>query len=410
MQITPIMKKLILTGIACLLTALCAAQTPEEKALFDQDRAITEKLIEAVNAKDYAAAEKCCQEQMRLFQAQSADIKQKYAYFLQGCHYNLACMQSLQNKRKPAVKNFALACENGYDDYNKVRTDTDLDNIRGDKTFRRLHEAMRATSDYLHILQTASGYTSGKACDTLPAFTYMSPNNRELVRVRVYFKLDSVAGSGDELSKIQRILTYVHDRIRHDGSRENPQPMSAIALAEACKDGSRGLNCRGLATVLNECYLAMGFKSRLVTCMPKVYINDCHAINTVYSATLDKWVWVDPTNNAWVMDERGTMLSIAEVRERLCDGRELVLNQTANWNNRSQTRKEEYLDSYMAKNLYCIYCSDRSEFATEVWEEGEKRPKYTFLCPEGFTPNYPYSRVDYTTTDAGWFWQSPYNE
>ena len=36
--------------------------------------------------------------------------------------------------------------------------------------------------------------------------------------VREYFKLDSVAGQGDELSKIINLLHFVHDNIRHDGN------------------------------------------------------------------------------------------------------------------------------------------------------------------------------------------------
>ena len=35
---------------------------------------------------------------------------------------------------------------------------------------------------------------------------------------------------------------------------------------------------------------------------------------------------VDPTNNAWVMDENGIMLNVQEVRERLRDGRPVILN------------------------------------------------------------------------------------
>lgn len=33
-------------------------------------------------------------------------------------------------------------------------------------------------------------------------------------------------------------------------------------------------------------------------------------------------IWVDPTNNAWVTDENGTMLSVQEVRQRLRDSRQ----------------------------------------------------------------------------------------
>ena len=39
--------------------------------------------------------------------------------------------------------------------------------------------------------------------------------------------------------------------------------------------------------------------------MPRKMVNDCHVINVVYSATLDKWVWVDPTFDAYVVDENG---------------------------------------------------------------------------------------------------------
>ena len=83
---------------------------------------------------------------------------------------------------------------------------------------------------------------------------------------------------------------------------------------------------------------------------------DCHVINTVWSSELQKWIWVDPTFNAYVTDEDGVMLGIAEVRERLIDGRPLVLNKDANWNNESKQTKEHYLENYMAKNLYYFEC------------------------------------------------------
>jgi hypothetical protein len=71
----------------------------------------------------------------------------------------------------------------------------------------------------------------------------------------------------------------------------NPAVKNAMSMIAVCKRDNRGLNCRGLATVLNECYLAMGFKSRFVTCLPKDSLNidpDCHVINAVYSNTLKK--------------------------------------------------------------------------------------------------------------------------
>ena len=124
-------------------------------------------------------------------------------------------------------------------------------------------------------------------------------------------------------------------------------------------------NCRGLATVLNECYLAMGITLRVITCLLKVYVIDCHVINDVYSRTLGKWLWMDPTNNAWVTDGQAHLLSIQEVRERFRSGRSLRFNKEANWSNSTPVEAEWYLYDYMAKNLYFLECWSRYGFNTE---------------------------------------------
>ena len=57
---------------------------------------------------------------------------------------------------------------------------------------------------------------------------------------------------------------------------------------------------------------------------------DCHVIVTAYSTTLKKWVWLDPTFNAYVMNQKEELLSIQEVRERLVEGKPLLLTPEAN--------------------------------------------------------------------------------
>ena len=69
-------------------------------------------------------------------------------------------------------------------------------------------------------------------------------------------------------------MHWVHNAVRHDGSSRNPTSRNAIDLIEVCRKENRGINCRMMAQVLNECYLAMGFKSRFVTCMPRKMVND----------------------------------------------------------------------------------------------------------------------------------------
>ena len=233
---------------------------------------------------------------------------------------------------------------------------------------------------YLDKLKAASTYNL-KDNRPIPTFTYQDPSNPNLVALRKGFNLDSIAGYGNDISKILNLLHWIHNLIPHDGNHENPTIKNAISMIAECKKETRGLNCRGLATVLNECYLSMGFKSRFITCMPKDSVfDDCHVINSVYLASEKKWIWIDPTNNAYVMNEKGELLSIEEVRDRIINNKPLLLNPDANWNNKSTTTKEEYLYNYMAKNLYRLQCPLVSEFDTETWKEG-KKITYVELLP-----------------------------
>lgn len=398
-------KKIILFSLLLMCSiGMCLAQSENDKVFEKKEAALTQKLQQSFEENNYQEVERDCKALLALFNEQDKKTQQKYNWLLANYYYNLACAQSILKKKSEALESFELAYQNGYTNYHHILEDTDLDNIRKEKAFEETLTQIRNEGDYLYILQKSPRYAQNEQTDTLPRFTYAASNDSNLVKVRQYFQLDSVAGNGDEISQIKNILTYIHNKIKHDGQHGNPKHMNAIALAEACKDGSRGLNCRGLATVLNECYLAMGFKSRFITCMPKKYISDCHVINAVYSTTLGKWLWMDPTQNAWVMDENGTLLSIQEVRERLRDGRPLRLNEEANWNNQEKTLKEGYLDNYMAKNLYYMNCTLRSEFGTE--DKKYNPADYAALLPEGY-----YNEMEkgsHIVNDDAWFWQAPY--
>lgn len=378
--------------------------TKEAKEFIDKYKAISAGIADAMKENNYAQVVQSYWTMLKTHDALPANVQKEIGLEKGGIYYNIACYESVQNHKKAALNAFEKAYQNKYINYPHIVKDTDLDNIRNEKKFREILSKIKEEGDFAYMLQTSAEYSTNMQTDTLPRFTYMNPNDSNLVHVREHFKLDSVAGAGDEISKIKNILAYIHNKILHDGQHPNPKEATSIALAEACKDGSRGLNCRGLATVLNECYLAMGFKSRFVTCMPKTFIGDCHVINTVYSNTLDKWLWVDPTQNSWVTDEKGEMLSIQEVRERIRKGLPYRLNEEANWNNRKKTTTEEHLGQYMAKNLYYISCMLRSEFGAE--NKKFNPADYVALMPTGYFNDM--EKGSYIVNDDAWFWQSPY--
>lgn len=252
----------------------------------------------------------------------------------------------------------------------------------------------------------------------IPEFTYQSADNPDLQRIRNDLKLDSIAGKGSELSQIFNLMHWIHNLVKHDGNSGNPTLKNAIDLINVCKVENRGVNCRMLATILNECYLAKGIKSRYITCMPKeTEFDDCHVINMVYSKEFKKWIWIDPTFDAYVMDEKGNLLGIQEVRERLVNGQTLVLNADANWNRENLQTKEDYLENYMAKNLYRLQTPLCSEYNTETWKSS-KEVTYVELLPLDGIEQTPQKKeqtnnstgvkfIYYKTNNPDQFWTKP---
>ena len=267
---------------------------------------------------------------------------------------------------------------------------------------------IKSIPSYLETLQQAGGYKKSDTVEGLPNFQYETPENGRMKDVKKYFKLDSIAGTGDEISKILNIMYWVHNNITHDGSNYALAEFSSIDLYHYHKATGKGINCRHLAIALNEMYLSMGWKSRYVTCLPKSDYDqdsDCHVINSVWVESLQKWIWIDPTFAAYVKDENGNFLSISEVRERLIDGRPVVLNEDANWNNKSKQTKEGYLMKYMAKNLYWLQAAVHNQFNPESRYRNNMN-SYVSLLPIGYTRSYMES-LGTITHDPEYFWQKP---
>ena len=330
-------------------------------------------------------------------------IEQSLAYFKANTYYNLACSYSLSHQKKAAIAALENAIDLGYRDYANMKNDSDFDFIRNEKRFKALLKQIEQY-DNLSVLKSAAPY-SHEDTDSLPRFSYQSAEDMRLKNVKEFFSLDEVAGEGDEISKILNLLRFVHDSIRHDGGNYALCEFDAIDIYNYHKSTGKGVNCRHLAITLNEMYLSLGIPSRYVTCMPKdPNDQDCHVINVVWSSQLKKWIWVDPTFYAFVTDENGTLLGIAEVRERLIDGRPLVLNEDANWNHESQQTKEHYLENYMAKNLYYIECVTENCFNPES-RYRDTGSSYVKLVPSDDKEESSERMV--FTHDADYFWQAP---
>lgn len=386
------------------------AQNPRLKQLQEVSERLYGQFHELTSNKNYAEAiiplkelicildtSTVCQDPSVNIPKQALDA-QKAMY-----QYDLACCYALTGKNKMAMETLAASVDNGYDNYNNMLWDNDLASLKKDKKFQSLLTIVKERQP-LEKLKRSNAYKV-EAENVIPKFEYQPKEHPNLKYVRDYFQLDTIPGKDNELEHIKNLLHFVHDNIRHDGSRMTYCEFDAIDLYNYHKTTGNGVNCRMLALTLCDLYLAMGYKARVVTCLPAdPHDPDCHVINSVWSKTLQKWLYVDPTMDAWVMDENGTMLSIAEVRERLIDGRELVLCPTANWNHENHQKKEYYLETYMAKNLYYQVCKKRSFFNQEsVYRNTDNED--IRLIPAGFENGSHASAK--TTTDPEVFWSKP---
>lgn len=375
-------------------TALWARQAPAA-AVTSKYESVNASIAELWKAKKYHQATDILLDFYNTgeFLDLSADQRMNVAY-------NLACGYSLLGDKARAVSYLQQALTAGYRDYYHVLEDTDLDNIRKDKGFLALLAQLKSVGDYGQILRDHAGYAVQPGLD-LPDFTYQGPTESELREFRRTYHLDDVAGQGDEVSRIINLMRWVHKTIRHDGSSSNPDPRNALHILDVCRDGKRGVNCRMLATVLNEAYLAMGFKSRHITCLPKYADDpDCHVINIVYAPSLGKWLYMDPSFEAYWRNERGDLLSIAEVREAIIRNEKIVLDKETNWNGQPNDAAG-YLQ-YMSKNLYRFSSPAASEFGYE------SKPVTLRICLEPAGTEWkPDTGAAIHTTDAGRFWQLP---
>lgn len=412
------MKKQIILFIAVFFSSqLLIAQTTPTQQMEEFINQKGDGFNKSYESRDTKSFNSLLNEYLVIYEKLPADDKKQYTYLLGNIYYNLTCIYSLLNNKSSALTYFRKAIDAGYNDYGHVHTDTDLDNIRKEKDFAELNKKLKQTGDYLSILKRAGKYNLSDNRD-IPKFTYQASDNPNLLALRQGFNLDSIAGQGSDVLQILNLLHWIHDLVPHDGMNGNPEVKNAMSMINVCKKDNRGLNCRGLALVLNECYLSMGIKSRIVTCLPKDSLKidqDCHVINSVYSESLKKWLWIDPTFDAYVMNEKGELLSIEEVRERLISDKPLILNPDANWNNQSTQTKENYLENYMSKNLYILECHSSSEYNMETSSEG-KTFNYIKLLPLDYFEQKPDKAeekgetnntlwITYKTNNPNVFWE-----
>ncbi len=249
-------------------------------------------------------------------------------------------------------------------------------------------------------------------------FTYAESSDENLTRLRDMYNLETIAGQGTEMDRIINLTRWVYQLTGHANEPEIPEELNAFNLIRLAKDEHMQINCYMKTVILNEIFLAMGLSSRWTHLLPHSREEDeSHFVTSVYSPALGKWILMDPDFGVYVTDEKGAILGVAEIRNRLIAGEPLVVEDldtsqsalTRTWGGvRNYMEGVDYL-WYLSKNIFKTECPQVSKFNQRSMPD----KVYFGLLPDGYREELlresrmtERGKVVYIN-DEELFWQKP---
>jgi hypothetical protein len=210
--------------------------------------------------------------------------------------------------------------------------------------------------DDLNILRKNSQYSD--LIDDSIGFDYDYSDSR-LSELRDKYHLDNIAGNGNDFHKLMRITLWLSKTLNL-GNAKITHSFHSLEVLENSKCGFSS-NCFIAATVLQECFLAMGYKTRMVRCMPiDLRFNECHCMTIAYVNEFKKFVVFDSAMGGIYIDEKGMPLSINEMRHRIIDEKVIKIRSLF------VTENNNLFYKYLAKNIIRFQSHKNIKYGNEI--------------------------------------------
>lgn len=203
----------------------------------------------------------------------------------------------------------------------------------------------------------------------------------EFAQLREKYELEKIGGKGGDFVRAKRLLHYLAPRLTHSSWYDNHVPCNALDLLEySLNNPEQGINCLNKSKILEECCLALGIYARRVSIMPySPYDFDNHVVTEIFDRKLEKWIMLDPTTDAYFVDENKTPLSLLEMRERFAKDEFVTFVGSTDSLKDLKKLREKYMDgnAYICKNLFYFVVDQECRF-------GSPEHRLTF-CPENYS-------------------------
>ncbi len=237
------------------------------------------------------------------------------------------------------------------------------------------------TSKYARKLERGAAYdpSSTAVVEPMIEFSYQDASHPDLIALCEALAFDEYLSSRAHLSETELIIDmigYVHALVPWNGSAQWPSgSLNTLSILSHDKNTEEGVNCRMKAIILQELYLAAELPARMISCIPlDDKDSDSHVIVSVWSSELNKWIWADPSFNAYVLDRDGNLASIEDVRKGLVEGHTFFLNSDAVVQEKPLS-ESFYFGYYMRKNLYAFITPMEAKYNYE----GSEGARYSIM-------------------------------
>lgn len=169
-------------------------------------------------------------------------------------------------------------------------------------------------------------------------------NDESLKKLKSKYNLEKISGNGSDYIKQIRLMNWVRNTLRPGVCTETAN-LTTDYILENSLNGLK-CNCFMYALVLTDIFLAMGYKSRMITCMPiDLRFDECHCMVLVFSEHFNKKIVFDPALRGLYFGDSNVPLDIKELKNMIIEKRKIRYL----WNY-IEERKPDTI-SYLTKNF-----------------------------------------------------------
>lgn len=229
-------------------------------------------------------------------------------------HFHRALNYAMLQDKDSAMISLRIAVDNGYAEVEDLQTYNDLQSLRSLPQFASIVSQAKENSIKKKVFHVEEWQNPGLGFASLHQFD--SVGLSDLVRLRLMYSLDTLKKpSMNQITHQVTVMNWVHRLWRHNPIQSAPS-QQCLDILEEVKKGQT-FRCMEYASVLAQTLQALGYSARILELCSEGMsygLAKAHAAVEVWNDDLQKWIYLDPQNNA-IWKNKEIFCNADEIRE-----------------------------------------------------------------------------------------------